>query len=253
VTGVPRDWNAAVYHEVSSPHQVWGREVLDRLALRGDETVADLGCGTGRITAALLERLPRGRVVAVDGSASMVARARETLGERATVIHSDLLDLALPRPVDTAISTATFHWIADHDRLFARVHDALRPGGRFVAQCGGEGNIASLVEIIRRASAEEPFAASFAGWDGPWNYAGAEQTAERLRRAGFAVERVWLQPSPVVVEDLRTFLETVNLGAHLDRLPADLRTPFADRVHAEARHLPALDYVRLNLIAHRPA
>lgn len=249
---MPRDWNAAVYHEVSSPHQAWGREVLDRLRLRGDETVADLGCGTGRITAALLERLPRGRVVAVDGSASMVERARETLGERATVIHSDLLDLSLPEPVHAAISTATFHWIADHDRLFARVHAALRPGGQFVAQCGGEGNIASLVEIVRRASAEEPFAAAFAGWDGPWTYAGAEDTAERLARAGFEVERVWLQPWPVVVDDLRTFLETVNLGAHLDRLPRTLRTPFVDRVHADAQRLPHLDYVRLNLVAHRP-
>jgi trans-aconitate 2-methyltransferase len=250
---MPRDWDAAVYHQVSGPHQAWGAEVLDRLTLRGDETVADLGCGTGRVTAALLERLPRGHVVAVDGSASMAARASENLGERATVIHSDLLDLSLPAPVDAAISTATFHWIADHDRLFARVHDALRPGAQFVAQCGGEGNIAKLVAIVRRASDEEPFAPSFAGWPGPWNYAGADETRVRLERAGFEVDRVWLQPWPVEVDDLRTFLETVNLGAHLERLPPELRTPFVDRVHAEASADPVLDYVRLNIIAHRPA
>lgn len=246
---MPRDWDAAVYHEVSSPHQAWGAEVLDRLTLRGDETVLDAGCGTGRITRALLERLPHGHAIAVDGSASMVRRAQETLGDRATTICSDLLELSLPEPVDAAISTATFHWIADHDRLFARIRAALKPGAQFVAQCGGEGNIASLVAIVRRVSAQEPFAPFFAGWDGPWNYAAAQETAERLRRASFDVERVWLQPWPVVVEDLRTFLETVTLGAHLDRLPAGLRSAFVDRVHDEARALPALDYVRLNIVA----
>jgi trans-aconitate 2-methyltransferase len=244
-----RDWNAAIYHQVSTPHQDWGRVVLDRLELRGDETVLDAGCGTGRITQALLERLPRGHAIAVDGSAQMVQRARENLGDRATVIHSDLLELSLPEPVDAAISTATFHWILDHDRLFSRIHAALRPGAQFVAQCGGRGNIASIVEIVERVSAEEPFAPAFAGWPGPWNYAAPDETRERLERAGFAVDDVWLQPWPAVIDDLRDFMETVTLGAHLDRLPPEQRDPFTDRVTAEAEHLPAFDYVRLNIVA----
>jgi trans-aconitate 2-methyltransferase len=247
----PRDWNAASYHRVSSPHQDWGGEVVGRLELRGDETVLDLGCGTGRVTEKLLERLPRGHVVAVDGAPAMVQRAREQLGHRATVVLSDLLELKLDEPVDAAISTATFHWIADHDALFARVAGALKPGGQFVAQCGGAGNIASVVEVLDRVGAEDPFAPCFAGWPGPWNFAGADETAARLRGAGFDVRDCWLQDWPIVPDHPREFLETVILGSHVERLPEQLREAYVDRVSAALPDPPALDYVRLNLVAWR--
>jgi trans-aconitate 2-methyltransferase len=247
----PRDWNAASYHRVSSPHQDWGSEVVGRLELRGDETVLDLGCGTGRVTALLLERLPRGRAIAVDAAPAMVERAREELSERATVVLSDLLELELDEPVDAAISTATFHWIADHDALFARVAATLEPGGQFVAQCGGAGNVASVVEVLDRVGAQDPFAPFFAGWPGPWNFAGPDETAARLRRAGFEVHDCWLQDSPVVPDHPREFLETVILGSHLERLPEHLRGAYVDRVAGELAEPPTLDYVRLNLVARR--
>src|SRR3954454_13774735 len=131
----PRDWNAASYQRVSAPLEAMGREVLDRLELDGDERVLDAGCGTGRVTAALVERLPRGHVIAVDGSPAMVEEAGARLGDAADVRVADLLELELDAPVDAVLSTATFHWIADHDRLFTRLRDVLRPGGRLVAQC----------------------------------------------------------------------------------------------------------------------
>ena len=140
----PRDWNATSYERVSAPLEAMGRDVLDRLELRGDERVLDAGCGTGRVTAALVERLPRGEVVAVDGSPAMVEQARERLGDRVDVRVADLVELELERPVDAILSTATFHWIADHERLFARLLGVLVPGGRLVAQCGGAGNVAAL-------------------------------------------------------------------------------------------------------------
>ena len=146
----PRDWNAESYQRISAPMEAMGREVLDRLELRGDERVLDAGCGTGRVTAALVERLPRGEVVAVDGSPAMVAEARERLGPGVEVFAADLLELELDRPVDAILSTATFHWIADHDRLFERLFAALRPGGRIVAQCGGAGNVGGRAGGDRR-------------------------------------------------------------------------------------------------------
>ena len=154
-----RDWDAHTYHRVSTPMVQWAEVVLDRLQLRGDETVLDAGCGSGRVTAMLLERLPRGRIVAVDGSPSMVAAAREALpADRVETMVCDLVDLELIEPVDAVFSNAVFHWISDHDRLFARLHAALRPGGQLVAQCGGEGNIAALKAVMREVGEREPYA-----------------------------------------------------------------------------------------------
>jgi trans-aconitate 2-methyltransferase len=246
----PREWDATSYHAVSTPHQGWGAEILGRLALNGDETVLDLGCGTGRVTAQLLDLLPEGHVIGVDGSAAMVAEAQRLLGsQRATFLQSDLLALQIDEPADAAVSSATFHWIADHDTLFARVRAALRPGAPFVAQCGGRGNIATVVAAVDAVSVREPFAGHFAGWPGPWNYAGPEETAQRLERAGFAVERCWLKESPQRPQPLREFLQTVSLGSHLQRLPRELHDPFLDAVVAELGPDPVHDYVRLNLVA----
>jgi trans-aconitate 2-methyltransferase len=168
----PRDWDAASYERVSAPLEAMGRDVLDRLQLRGDERVLDAGCGTGRVTAALLERLPRGEVIAVDGSPAMVEQARERLGDAADVRVADLLELELEQPVDAILSTATFHWIADHNRLFTRLRENLVPGGRLAAQCGGQGNVAELEAAARTVGEREPFAPARAGWPGPRNACG---------------------------------------------------------------------------------
>jgi len=243
----PRDWNAASYQRVSAPLEAMGREVLDRLELDGDERVLDAGCGTGRVTAALVERLPRGHVVAVDGSPSMVEQARERLGPDVEVFTADLLELELDAPVDAILSTATFHWIGDHDRLFERLFAALRPGGRIVAQCGGAGNVASVQAAIDAVA--EP---ALAGWPGPWNFQSPEGTAARLERVGFIDARTWPQHVRVEPGDLHEYLSTVMLGSHLERLPEDRRDRFVAAV-AERLPGPAIDYVRLNLTARRPA
>ena len=243
----PRDWNASSYDAISTPQQAWGAKVLARLTLRGDERVLDAGCGTGRVTEMLLERLPDGHVVAVDGSPSMVATARERRDpERVEVICVDLLELALTRPVDAAISTATFHWIADHDLLFARIRAAVRPGATFVAQCGGEGNIARGRELADGILADPDYARHFAGWPGAWNYASPAATRDRLERAGFAVGDCWLEPAPVTPPRPREFLETVICAPYLERMPEALRDDFLDRLLAGLGPEPVLDYVRLN-------
>jgi trans-aconitate 2-methyltransferase len=244
-----RDWDAATYERVSGPQLEWSREVIDRLDLQGDETVLDAGCGSGRVTLQLLERLPRGHVIAVDAAPSMVEHAREALGDRATVFESDLQELLLDEPVDAVFSNAVFHWVPDHDLLFRRMHDALRPGGGISAQCGGEGNVEGFHGVASEVGAQEPYAKYFDGWGGPWNFAGAEETAQRLERAGFTDVETWLHPWPVTPDEPRAFIRTVCLGPHLARLPEELRDDYLDAV-AE-RMGPQLDYVRLNIVARR--
>jgi trans-aconitate 2-methyltransferase len=248
----PREWDAGTYHGLAQPHQQWSAQILDRLTLAGDETVLDLGCGTGTVTEQLLERLgPAGRVIGVDGSARMVEEAARRLSgdPRASFVRQDLLALDIAPPADAAVSSATFHWIKDHDTLFARVRGALRDGAPFVAQCGGRGNVATVVAAVDEVAAREPFAPFFAGWPRPWNFAGPEETTERLQRAGFAVERCWLEPSPQYPRPLRDFLRTVSLGSHVERLPAELREPFVDAVAEAMEPDPVHDYVRLNIVA----
>lgn len=246
-----RDWDAATYDRISAPQQQWAAEQLDRLRLTGDEVVLDAGCGSGRITAELVQRVPRGRVYAVDAAPSMVQYARQALGDRATVLGQDLVDLALPEPVDVVFSNATFHWIADHDALFAALQRNMRPGARLVAQCGGAGNIDALRRTADDVARQPPFDEFFTAWRGVWNYAGAEETAERLERAGFTDVRTWLQDKPTQPTQPRTFLQTVCLVRHLDLVPAPLRDAFVDAVLARSGQPLMLDYVRLNMTARR--
>ena len=243
-----RQWDGASYDRISAPMEALGREVLARLALGGEEFVLDVGCGSGRITEALIERLPRGRVIAVDASESMVQAARRRLPD-ADVRVMDALELELDEPADAILSTATFHWISDHARLFQSLRAALRPGGRLVAQCGGEGNIAQLRGRASAVLAQERYAEHFRGWRPPWNYAGAGETRARLLAAGFTEAECWLAPAPKEPEQPREFLSTIVLGPHVQQLPEALREPFMDDVLAALGEPVVVDYVRLNIDA----
>lgn len=245
----PREWDAETYDAVSDPQFEWGMEVLGRLELRGDETAVDAGCGSGRVTEQLARRLPAGRVIAVDGSAAMIEKARERLGEETTYVVSDLSELALPEPADLVFSTATFHWIVDHDRLFVCLRKNLAPGGRLVAQCGGAGNVAGHARAIAAVVASPEYQRYFEGMGAMWNFAEAETTAERLRGAGFADVRCWLEPKPYKPVDPLRFTMTVTLGPHLARLPEPKRQPFAEAVLGLCGEPLTLDYVRLNIEA----
>jgi trans-aconitate 2-methyltransferase len=240
-------WDARTYDESSAPQQAWASEVLARLeGIAPDATVLDVGCGTGRVTEALLALVPQGRVLAVDASADMVALARRRLGDRAQVWCQNALDLELDEPVDAIVSTATFHWVTDHDRLWARLAQALRPGAMLEAQCGGEGNIDRVREVIEAVARDT--APELVGWS-PWTFAGPPETERRLREAGFTETRCWLEERPTHPQDVDAFVRTSILPAHLARLPEERRERFAATVVAGVR-LP-LEYVRLNVSAVR--
>ncbi len=246
-----RDWDGATYDRVSSPQEAWGAVVLDRLPLRGEETVLDAGCGSGRVTRMLLDRLPGGHVVGVDAAPGMIAEARRNLDERVTLIAADLAEMRLDTPVDAAFSNATFHWVGDHDALFARLFAALKPGAPLVAQCGGEGNIDAFHAVAREVGRREPYRNHLGDWAGPWNFAGPDITRERLERAGFTHVETWLEPSPVHPPEPETYIEVVCLGHHLATLPEPLRAGFVRDVFAGCDQPLELDYVRLNIVARR--
>lgn len=252
------DWNAEVYHRVSEPQFRWGLKVLDALDLRGDETVLDAGCGSGRLTELLVERLPRGHVIAADLSEAMLARARATLarfGPRVSFRAVDLADLRLQDACDVVFSTATFHWVLDHPALFRGLHRALRPGGRLHAQCGGEGNLARFHALALGVAGQAPYAPHLAAVGNLWNFAGVGETRERLRAAGFAPTVLELVPAPTPFASrgaFREFIDAVVLRHFVALLPAELKDPFLDAVCDASERSPEphqLDYVRLELRA----
>lgn len=249
----PADWDAGTYSRVAAPQREWSAPVLDRLPLDGDETVLDAGCGSGNVTADLLERLPQGRVIGVDGSPSMVTEAENRLGAdpRTSFICQDLTRLTLEQPVDHVFSNATFHWIDDHDRLFASLARATRPSGRLVAQCGGRGNVAEVVAAMQTVQAEAPFAEIFGEFVNPWNFAGPEETEIRLLKAGYEEADCWLEERIAHPDDPRAFFEASFLAPAREILDPELFTEYTDRLLAELGQPTSFNYVRLNITAKR--
>jgi trans-aconitate 2-methyltransferase len=244
------DWDAATYDRIAAPQARWGSSVVERLPLRGDERVLDAGCGSGRVTQLLLERLPNGRAIALDASAAMLDEARRRLAAYADRVEYIQADLSAPLPVmppvDAILSTATFHWVLDHDALFRHLAAVVVPGGRLVAQCGGRGNIAAVERIIE-ALGESTHNVHF--------FAGAEETEARLVAAGFTAARCWLEDAPTTFAsrpEFETFLATVILRPYLVRRPPAERLAFVRTVADRIGRLE-LDYVRLNIDAVRAA
>jgi len=245
------DWDARTYDRIADPMHRWGLAVLERLPLAGDERVLDAGCGSGRVTEALAERLPLGHVIALDASRAMLAEARRRLarfGARVEYLEADLgRPLPIAEPVDAILSTATFHWVPDHDTLFRHLAAVLKPGGRLVAQCGGAGNIEALRLIVR--------AMGVGGGGDRLNFATPEATAGRLEAAGFENVEVWLTWEPTRLErgePLETYLGTVCLREEVAQLEPEARKTFIREV-ATRMPEPVLDYVRLNIRAVRGA
>jgi trans-aconitate 2-methyltransferase len=259
---VNQEWNATSYHKVSAPQTSWGQKVLARLVLRGDERAVDAGCGSGRLTGELLGRLPHGQLVAIDRSWNMLQTARANLrpmfGARVRFVQVALPALPFNGWADLIFSTATFHWVSDHQALFANLFAALRPGGRLHAQCGGGPNLTHAHALAEEVMARPRFAEYFAGWPDPWEFASDIITRERLTTAGFGDVVTNLEAAPTTLAseaDYREFVTTVIYHPHLAQLPEALRPAFVDEVTAlsAAQSEPfTLDYWRLNLQAVKP-
>lgn len=257
-----REWNSSAYHRLSTPQVSWGKKVLARLRLRGDEMILDAGCGTGRLTADLLEALPDGRVVGIDISQNMLNSAREHLARfepRLRLAACDFLHLPFEHAFDGIVSTAAFHWVLDHDRLFSGLRHALIPGGWLEAQCGGGPNITRVRTRASDLAASPDYAEFFTGFREPWLFENAEDAAETLGRAGFIQIETSVEAAPTVLESAAQydeFVRNIIMHRHLERIPSQqLRDAFMAKLTAmaSADDPPfSLDYWRLNLRARAP-
>lgn len=245
-------WDPSLY---DSQHSfVWelAETILGWLAPQHDESILDLGCGTGHLTARIAE--VGAHVIGLDSSSAMIASARQNYAEVAFRVD-DARTFRLDRAQDAIFSNATLHWIPEADMVVERVHETLRRSGRFVAEFGGAGNVEAIVSAAKSVLEPE----GLFSWPNQY-YPTAEAYAEVLEQGGMRVRRIELVPRLTQLqgeEGLRTWLRMFR-GELLDRIPPDRLDSSLSEIE-EAARLPLYrdgawhaDYVRLRVEAHRP-
>jgi trans-aconitate methyltransferase len=248
----PQTWDPERYARNARFVSDLGAPVVDLLDPQPGERILDLGCGDGALTAKLVDL--GCRVVAVDSSKEQVAGARAR-GLDAHVGSGE--DLAFDDEFDAVFSNAALHWMKRADRVIDGVWRALAPGGRFVAEMGGDGCVATIVAALAAALERRGHDARAAN---PWYFPTVADYRARLEARGFVVESIKLIPRPTplpgdVTGWLETFAESFSSvlparerAAFLAEVQEDLRASLCD---AEGRW--TADYVRLRFAARKPA
>lgn len=259
-TGGDVHWDANDYHRSASAQTGWGREVHDRLVLFGDEHVVDLGCGDGRLTAELAARLPRGSVTGVDADPDMIRFAREHHARDNVEFRlGDVGRFQLDRRAALIVSTATLHWVEDHQAVLRRCRAHLDPGGRIHFQMGGRGNCAAILAAAEAIAAQPRWAPRLFPFSTPWHFQEPEAYLRSLPACGFRPLRAELLARDMVhdgPDGLRGWLRTTWMPV-LSRVPEGSRAELIEAIAGEylARRPPDrqgrthVDMVRLEVEA----
>jgi trans-aconitate methyltransferase len=225
-------WNPADYAAHSASQQVWARELIAKLNLRGDERILDVGCGDGKVTAELSLEVSRGAVVGIDSSPDMVRFARETFGSgkfpNLNFRVMDARELELDGRFDLVFSNATLHWVDNHPAFLRGAAACLRRGGRLVVSCGGKGNAQDVFNALRPELRLQRWRKYFRRLEAPYFFYSPEEYLEWLPRYDFATADVQLASRDAVPEGRDGFaawLRTTWLP-YTQRVPEDLRDEF---------------------------
>ncbi len=231
-----QQWNARDYAQHSSAQLRWAEELIPKLGLRGHESLLDLGCGEGKITALIADRLPQGRVLGLDLSPEMIALAAAqfppSTHPNLAFLQMDVSRIALGQVFDIAFSNAALHWVADHLAVLRGVRACLRPEGRILFQMGGRGNAAGILAALEEVLTRPHWADHFRGFANPYSFYGPEQYEDWLPQAKFRPLRLELVPKDMQHPDaagLLGWLRTVWFP-YTDRLPGDRREAFLGEV-----------------------
>jgi trans-aconitate 2-methyltransferase len=285
-------WDARTYDQVSYLVQYkWGQQVLEWRKWHGDEIVMDAGCGSGLLTKQLARRVPRGKVYAVDIDSNMIKQAKNNLQlfDNVEIIQSSFTDIRLPQKLDVIFSNSALHWVQDHRKAFRTFWDMLKSmnsnnknknkdtavssnnagnisSSQLLIQCGGYGNLQQIITLLERITLLDQFRAYFTNWKQSWYFAKPDDTDKLLKEIGYVNAKVYLNRDCVILTNRRIysrFIKTVVAKPYLDRLSLDngdkLRTAFlklfldeVDRNSSKLKSRWLLDFVRLNIVAHRP-
>lgn len=230
-------WDAHEYARHSSAQLIWAEELIGKLGIRGDESLLDIGCGDGKITARIAGLLPRGQVVGLDASPEMIQLARSRCGGKEhtnlAFVQQDAREIALAEQFDLVFSAAALHWIQDHGAVLRGIKRSLKPGGRILLQMGGRGNARDVFSALQQVVAVPPWQPYFAGFAAPYSFYGPDDYEVWLIQEGFQIDRVELIPKEMVhtVDGFKGWLRTTWFP-YTDRLPEALRERFLDELVA---------------------
>jgi trans-aconitate 2-methyltransferase len=225
-------WDPTLYQKNSSAQQQWAEELIEKLMLRGDERVLDIGCGDGKITAMIARQVPDGRVLGVDSSGEMIRFAREEFPPEAnpnlSFVAMDAQALTFCGEFDVVFSNAALHWVQDHRPVLAGIARSLRTGGRLLTQMGGKGNAAQVFEAFDIVRKELPWNEYFVGFSFTYGFFGTEEYRTWLRAAGLVPVRVELVGKDMVhrtPEEFAGWVSTTWLP-YLQQVPSELQSRF---------------------------
>ncbi len=230
-------WNAGDYAKNSSAQLGWARELIDKLKLKGNESIVDIGSGDGKVTAMLAQAVPDGLVLGLDASEQMVSHAAEQFPSsqysNLSFTRMDAQDIRLPRQFDLAFSSATLHWVKDQLKVLAGVRDCLKPGGKLLFQMGGAGNAKDIIDTIAGEVIQRPrWKPYFKDMVSPYFFYGPEEYRNWLEQSGFKPVRVELIGKDMEqngVEGLKGWLRTTWFP-YIDRVPEHLRDAFLNEI-----------------------
>jgi trans-aconitate 2-methyltransferase len=230
------NWNADDYAKNSTAQKQWAQELIAKLSLRGNESVLDIGCGDGQVTAQIAQILPRGTVLGIDLSFDMIRLAYEQFPVQnypnLSFRQMDAADIQLTGKFDVAFSNAVLHWVRDQMVVLRGVHACLKPGGKLLFQMGGRGNAKDVFEAIQEVIQRPDWRGYYHEFTPPYHFYGPEEYKEWLVKSGFGVTRAELIPKDMQhqgKEGLKGWLRTTWFP-YTDLLPAELRNAFLDEV-----------------------
>ena len=226
------DWNPADYAAHSQAQYQWAGEIIGKLELNGTESVLDLGCGDGKVTALLASRVPRGYVTAIDSSSSMVRLAREryphSQNPGISFLEMDAMDIRFVNQFDLVFSNAALHWVPDHARMLRGVSRCLKSQGRIFFQMGGHGNASDILDLADEMIRSEHWKEYFRDFTSPYHFLTHDEYRVLLEDAGLIPVRVELIPKDMVQagkEGLSGWIRTTWLP-YIERVPDSARDRF---------------------------
>jgi trans-aconitate 2-methyltransferase len=258
-------WNAKEYAKHSSAQFGWALELIDKLHLDGHESVLDVGCGDGKVTAEIARQVPSGTVIGIDNSAEMISLAKATFPAN---IHSNLIfmqldvrDVSFCEQFEAIFSNATLHWIIDHSLFLPRLNRALKKSGRILLQMGGKGNAGDVVEAAHKVIASKKWHSYFHDFVFPYGFYGEKEYRQWLPEAGLIADRIELIPKDMKQKGKTGFLGWLRTTWHpyTEMVPDSMQDELLDEI-AETYLLshPADDedyvlvgMVRLEVEAHK--